>query len=54
MITLLLMVPSDPYSVLEEGQIHFRSSKPIINPSTGEQSDLILGDVLVNLFICHS
>ncbi|KAG6380657.1 RNA dependent RNA polymerase-domain-containing protein [Boletus reticuloceps] len=38
----------DPYGVLEEGQIHFKSSEPIINPSTGEQTDIILGDVLVS------
>ncbi|KAF8555107.1 hypothetical protein OG21DRAFT_1411391 [Imleria badia] len=37
----------DPYGVLEEDQIHFRSSESIINPSTGEQTDIILGDVLV-------
>ncbi|KAF8131526.1 RNA dependent RNA polymerase-domain-containing protein [Boletus edulis] len=38
----------DPYGVLEEGQVHFKSSEPIINPSTGEQTDIILGDVLVS------
>ncbi|KAG8219296.1 RNA dependent RNA polymerase-domain-containing protein [Butyriboletus roseoflavus] len=38
----------DPYGVLEEGEIHFRSSEPIINPTTGEQTDIILGDVLVS------
>ncbi|KAH0837829.1 RNA dependent RNA polymerase-domain-containing protein [Lanmaoa asiatica] len=38
----------DPYGVLEEGQIHFRSSEPFISPSTGEQTDIILGEVLVS------
>ena len=41
----------DPHGVLEEGQIHFRSSEPIINPSTGEQTDIILGDVLVSCLL---
>ncbi|KAG9313859.1 RNA dependent RNA polymerase-domain-containing protein [Chiua virens] len=38
----------DPYGVLEEGQIHFRSSELIISPSTGEQTDIIIGDVLIS------
>ncbi|KIJ57547.1 hypothetical protein HYDPIDRAFT_171642, partial [Hydnomerulius pinastri MD-312] len=38
----------DPYGVLEEGEIHFRSSEMITNPTTGAQSDTITGDVLVS------
>ncbi|KIJ13767.1 hypothetical protein PAXINDRAFT_135617 [Paxillus involutus ATCC 200175] len=38
----------DPYGILEEGTIHFRSSQMITNPSTGVQSDIISGDVLVS------
>ncbi|KAF9225222.1 hypothetical protein BS17DRAFT_794858 [Gyrodon lividus] len=38
----------DPYGVLEEGEIHFRSSEMITNPTTGAQSDIITGYVLVS------
>ncbi|KAF9236846.1 RNA dependent RNA polymerase-domain-containing protein [Melanogaster broomeanus] len=38
----------DPYGVLEEGEIHFRSSEMITDPSTGAQTDTITGDVLVS------
>lgn len=53
LISHLLIIFLDPYGVLEEGQIHFRSSEPIINPSTGEQTDIILGDVLVSFFVYY-
>lgn len=49
----MLIVFPDPCGVLEEGQIHFRSSEPIINSNTGEQTDIILGDVLVSIYTCH-
>ncbi|KAH7886339.1 RNA dependent RNA polymerase-domain-containing protein [Phlebopus sp. FC_14] len=37
----------DPYGVLEEGEIHFRSSSMITDPVTGAQFDTVMGDVLV-------
>lgn len=45
-----LIVLLDPFGVLEEGQIHFRSSEPIINHSTGDQIDTVLGEVLVSFY----
>ncbi|KAI6120941.1 RNA dependent RNA polymerase-domain-containing protein [Pisolithus croceorrhizus] len=40
-------VVPDPYGVLNEDEIHFRSSEPFIDPITGAQQDIILGPVLV-------
>lgn len=37
----------DPYGVLEEGQIHFRSSQLITDPESGTHMDTITGPVLV-------
>ncbi|KAG2154648.1 RNA dependent RNA polymerase-domain-containing protein [Suillus clintonianus] len=37
----------DPYGVLEEGQIHFRSSQPIVDPESGTHMDIVIGSVLV-------
>ncbi|KAG2075104.1 hypothetical protein BDR04DRAFT_1091949 [Suillus decipiens] len=37
----------DPYGVLEDGQIHFRSSQHITDPESGTQMDVITGPVLV-------
>ncbi|KAG2358031.1 RNA dependent RNA polymerase-domain-containing protein [Suillus spraguei] len=37
----------DPYGVLEEGQIHFRSSELITDPESGTQMDIVTGSVLV-------
>ncbi|KAG1886291.1 RNA dependent RNA polymerase-domain-containing protein [Suillus subluteus] len=37
----------DPYGVLEEGQIHFRSSELITDPESGTQMDTVTGPVLV-------
>ncbi|KAG1747654.1 RNA dependent RNA polymerase-domain-containing protein [Suillus lakei] len=37
----------DPYGVLEEGQIHFRSSELITDPESGTQMDTVTGSVLV-------
>ncbi|KAG2122046.1 RNA dependent RNA polymerase-domain-containing protein [Suillus cothurnatus] len=37
----------DPYGVLEEGQIHFRSSQLITDPESGTHMDIITGHVLV-------
>ncbi|KAG2369519.1 RNA dependent RNA polymerase-domain-containing protein [Suillus spraguei] len=37
----------DPYGVLEEGQIHFRSSQHITDPESGTHMDVITGPVLV-------
>lgn len=37
----------DPYGVLEEGQIHFRSSRLITDPESGTYMDTITGPVLV-------
>ncbi|KAG2350150.1 hypothetical protein BDR05DRAFT_480 [Suillus weaverae] len=37
----------DPYGVLEEGQIHFRSSQLITDPESGTHVDIITGPVLV-------
>ncbi|KAG0706616.1 RNA dependent RNA polymerase-domain-containing protein [Suillus ampliporus] len=37
----------DPYGVLEEGQIHFRSSELITDPDSGTQMDIVTGSVLV-------
>ncbi|KAG2141030.1 RNA dependent RNA polymerase-domain-containing protein [Suillus clintonianus] len=37
----------DPYGVLEEGQIHFRSSDLITDPESGTQMDIVTGSVLV-------
>ncbi|KAG1760381.1 RNA dependent RNA polymerase-domain-containing protein [Suillus occidentalis] len=37
----------DPYDVLEEGQIHFRSSQLITDPESGTHMDIITGPVLV-------
>ncbi|KAG0704371.1 RNA dependent RNA polymerase-domain-containing protein [Suillus ampliporus] len=37
----------DPYGVLEEGQVHFRSSELITDPESGTQMDIVTGSVLV-------
>ncbi|KAG1840300.1 RNA dependent RNA polymerase-domain-containing protein [Suillus subalutaceus] len=37
----------DPYGVLEEGEIHFRSSELITDPESGTQMDTVTGSVLV-------
>ncbi|KAG2133611.1 RNA dependent RNA polymerase-domain-containing protein [Suillus bovinus] len=37
----------DPYGVLEEGQIHFRSSELITDPESGAQMNTMTGSVLV-------
>ncbi|KAG2107049.1 RNA dependent RNA polymerase-domain-containing protein [Suillus discolor] len=37
----------DPYGVLEEGQIYFRSSELITDPESGTQMDIVTGSVLV-------
>ncbi|KAG2045047.1 RNA dependent RNA polymerase-domain-containing protein [Suillus americanus] len=37
----------DPYGVLEEGQIHFRSLQLITDPESGTRMDIITGPVLV-------
>ncbi|KAG1757774.1 RNA dependent RNA polymerase-domain-containing protein [Suillus lakei] len=36
----------DPYGVLEEGQIHFRSSQLITDPESGTHMDIVTGSVL--------
>ncbi|KAI5998175.1 RNA dependent RNA polymerase-domain-containing protein [Pisolithus albus] len=41
-------VVPDPYGVLKEDEIHFRSSEPFIDPITGAQKDIIIGPVLVS------
>ncbi|KAI6136111.1 RNA dependent RNA polymerase-domain-containing protein [Pisolithus sp. B1] len=41
-------VVPDPYGVLNEDEIHFRSSEPFIDPITGAQQDIIVGPVLVS------
>lgn len=41
-------VVPDPYGVLNEDEIHFRSSEPFIDPITGAQQDIITGPVLVS------
>ncbi|KAG2089115.1 RNA-dependent RNA polymerase, partial [Suillus cothurnatus] len=38
---------ADPYGVLEEGQIYFRSSELITDPESGTQMDIVTGSVLV-------
>ncbi|EGO19098.1 hypothetical protein SERLADRAFT_352904 [Serpula lacrymans var. lacrymans S7.9] len=37
----------DPFGVLKEGEIHFRSSESLTNPATGAQFDTVRGEVLV-------
>ncbi|KAL4070381.1 RNA dependent RNA polymerase-domain-containing protein [Scleroderma citrinum] len=37
----------DPYGVLNENEIHFKTSDPIIDPITGAQTNSIVGAVLV-------
>ena len=44
-----LNLPIDPYGVLEEGQIHFRSSQPLRESLTSLDPHQLLGDVLVSL-----
>jgi hypothetical protein len=43
---------TDPYGVLEEGQIHFRLSESIVDPESGTQMDIITGPVLVSILNC--
>ncbi|KAH7911585.1 RNA dependent RNA polymerase-domain-containing protein [Hygrophoropsis aurantiaca] len=38
----------DPFGVLEEGEIHFRSSEVLNDPTTGAQFDTVEGPVLVS------
>ncbi|KAG1894573.1 uncharacterized protein F5891DRAFT_890383, partial [Suillus fuscotomentosus] len=38
---------ADPYGVLEEGQIYFRSSELITDPESRTQMDIVTGSVLV-------
>ncbi|KAG2159654.1 RNA dependent RNA polymerase-domain-containing protein [Suillus bovinus] len=40
-------ITTDPYGVLEEGQIHFRSSQLITDPESGTHIDIITGPVLI-------
>ncbi|KAI6015621.1 RNA dependent RNA polymerase-domain-containing protein [Pisolithus marmoratus] len=41
-------VVPDPYGVLNENEIHFRSSEPFIDPTTGVPQDTIVGPVLIS------
>lgn len=38
---------TDPYGVLKENEIHFKTSEPITDPVSGAQIDTIVGEVLV-------
>lgn len=42
---------TDPYGVLEEGQIHFRSSQLITDPESGTHMDIITGPVLASTLV---
>ena len=37
----------DPYGVLNEGEIHFKSSKNLKDPLEDSNPNILLGDVLV-------
>jgi hypothetical protein len=47
----LAHLTADPYGVLEEGEIHFRSSELITDPESGTQMDTVTGSVLVSTLV---
>ena len=44
---LIVSLLLDPYSVLKEGEIHFKSTKNLKDPLTDSNPRILLGDVLV-------
>ena len=48
--SLRAFIVPDPLNVLREGEVFFRSSRPILNPATGKELDVLEGDVLVGRY----